>query len=96
MKTATVEPSKPSVSSYTVTFHTNGGTPADFTQEVQSGGKATIPAPPTWEGYTLEGWFTDANAKWDFGTDTVTESITLYGTWIKNPHCYVLRRRRGH
>jgi hypothetical protein len=55
MKTATVEPSatddpngtdKPSESGYTITFHTNGWTPADFTQEVQSGVKATIPTPP--------------------------------------------------
>jgi hypothetical protein len=45
MKPAAAEPdvpSEPDVPNYTVNFHTNGGLPADFTQEVQSGGKAAI------------------------------------------------------
>jgi uncharacterized repeat protein (TIGR02543 family) len=77
MKTATDEPS---VSLYTVTFHINGGSPADFTQQVQSGGKATLPAPPTREGYTFDGWYKDATytTKWDFGPGNVTADITLY------------------
>jgi uncharacterized repeat protein (TIGR02543 family) len=38
-------------------------------------------------GYTFDGWYKE-NAKttrWDFDTDIVTENITLYGEWIKNP-----------
>jgi uncharacterized repeat protein (TIGR02543 family) len=83
METATVEPS---VSSYTVTFHTNGGTPADFTQQVQSGGKATQPAVPVRTGYTFGGWFTDAagtGAEWDFALNTVKETVTLYAKWTQ-------------
>jgi uncharacterized repeat protein (TIGR02543 family) len=78
------------VSSYTVTFHTNGGTPADFTQQVQSGGKVTLPSPaPTRDGYTLDGWFTDAagtGAAWDFDKDTVTTNIGLYAKWTRNAY----------
>jgi uncharacterized repeat protein (TIGR02543 family) len=68
----------------TVTFHTNGGTPADFTQTVADGGKVTQPADPTRDGHTFGGWFTNApgtGAAWDFDTDTVTENIILYAKW---------------
>jgi uncharacterized repeat protein (TIGR02543 family) len=69
----------------TVTFHTNGGTPADFTQEVQGGGKATLPTPPTREGYTFDGWYTstDYATKWDFDKDTVTTNLDLYAKWTQ-------------
>ena len=38
-------------------------------------------------GYTLEGWYTEAEFinKWNFETDTITDSgITLYAKWKKN------------
>jgi uncharacterized repeat protein (TIGR02543 family) len=68
----------------TVTFHTNGGTPADFTQKVQSGGKVTLPDPaPTLKGCIFDGWYKDAakTTAWDFATDTVTTDIDLYAKW---------------
>jgi uncharacterized repeat protein (TIGR02543 family) len=76
------------VSSYTVTFHTNGGTPADFTQQVQSGGKVTIPTDPTREGYTFDGWYKEASGttKWDFDKDTVTTNLDLYAKWTRNTY----------
>jgi uncharacterized repeat protein (TIGR02543 family) len=68
----------------TVTFHTNGGTPADFKQTAENGGKVTIPTAPTLEGYTFDGWYTstDYAAKWDFDTRTVTTDIDLYAKWL--------------
>jgi uncharacterized repeat protein (TIGR02543 family) len=74
--------------SYTVTFDLNytGAANPPKPQEIDEGGKATQPAVPAREGYTFGGWFMDAagtGAAWDFGTDTVTENITLYGTWTQ-------------
>jgi uncharacterized repeat protein (TIGR02543 family) len=77
-------PNGPSVSSYVVTFHTNGGTSADFTQTVADGDKAKEPeTDPAREGHTFGGWYKEAagTTKWDFDKDTVTENITLYAKW---------------
>jgi uncharacterized repeat protein (TIGR02543 family) len=76
--------------SYTVTFHTNGGTPADFIQQVKSGGKATIPHNNRRgeEGYTLEGWYTatDYAEKWVFDINTVKGDTKLYAKWTRNTY----------
>jgi uncharacterized repeat protein (TIGR02543 family) len=78
MKNGTVEPD-----SYTVTFHTNGGTPADFTQQVQSGGKATIPTQqPTREGYTFDVWYEDEALTKPYNFDSpVAVDLPLYARW---------------
>lgn len=66
---------------YTVVFDSNGGTSVDA-QAVEAGAKATEPSPaPTKEGYTLDGWFTQAIEEWDFATDTVESDMTLYAKW---------------
>jgi hypothetical protein len=44
---------KTAIRCYTVTVHTNGGTPADFTQQVQSGEKVTLPSTTTQDGLRL-------------------------------------------
>jgi uncharacterized repeat protein (TIGR02543 family) len=67
-----------------VSFDTQGGSPAPEAQAVAKGGRAAPPSPvPVRDGYLLEGWHTDADSgrRWDFATDTVTESITLYARW---------------
>jgi uncharacterized repeat protein (TIGR02543 family) len=50
---------------------------------VISGGKVSEPTAPTRTGYVLVGWFKEAafTNEWDFETDIVTESITLYAKW---------------
>lgn len=66
---------------YTVIFDSNGGTSVDA-QAVEAGDKATEPSPaPTKEGYTLDGWYTQAIEEWDFTTDTVESDMTLYAKW---------------
>jgi uncharacterized repeat protein (TIGR02543 family) len=78
-----------SITYRTVTFHTNGGTPADFTQQVQNGGKVTIPTPPTRDGHTFGGWFLNAagtGAEWDFDKGTVTTNLGLYAKWTRNTY----------
>jgi uncharacterized protein (TIGR02145 family)/uncharacterized repeat protein (TIGR02543 family) len=69
------------LTTYTVTFNSNGGTPTPPSQTVAEGGKATTPSPaPTRAGYTLTGWNNGATP-WDFGTSTVTANITLTAQW---------------
>jgi uncharacterized repeat protein (TIGR02543 family) len=68
----------------TVTFNTNGGTPAPAVQTVAEGGKVTAPAAMTRTGYTFDGWYKEPGftSRWNFSTGTVTANITLYAKWI--------------
>jgi uncharacterized repeat protein (TIGR02543 family) len=76
-----------SSATYTVTFNTNGGSSVS-SQQVNSGGKATTPTAPTRTGYTFDGWYKESalTNQWNFGTDTVTGSITLYAKWTINQY----------
>jgi len=49
-------------------------------------GPATLPDNPDKSGFTFGGWCKDAacTTVWDFGTDTVTEDMTLYAKWTEN------------
>ncbi|WP_295620694.1 glycoside hydrolase family 2 TIM barrel-domain containing protein, partial [uncultured Intestinimonas sp.] len=66
---------------YTVTFDSMGGTAVEA-QTVEEGGKAAEPTDPTRDGYTFDGWYTDADCTeaYDFET-IVTADITLYAGW---------------
>lgn len=65
---------------YTITFISNGATYTTSTAEYN--GKVAVPEAPTREGYTFEGWYTDAacTTAYDFDT-TVTSAISLYANW---------------
>ena len=70
-----------------VSFDAQGGTPTLSEQSVQYGNTVSEPDPaPTWEGHTLEGWYTEAAClnKWDFTTTPVTSDRTLYAGWKKD------------
>ncbi len=72
-------------SSYTITYQTNGGTSVD-----QATGQTKLPDPlptTTKTGYTLEGWYTDANftTKVTVG-GTLTKDTTLYAHWTENKY----------
>jgi uncharacterized repeat protein (TIGR02543 family) len=72
-----------SLTTFTVTFNTQGGS-AVASQTVTESGKATQPANPTRTDYTFAGWYREAactNA-WNFANDAVTADITLYAKWI--------------
>lgn len=65
---------------YTVTFNSNGGSLVS-SQQVLSGGKATLPNPaPTRNGYTFFRWETEGNVAWNFDS-TISAAITLFATW---------------
>lgn len=67
---------------YTVTFNSQGGS-AVSSQTVASGSLLTEPAAPTNSFYTFNGWYKESTYvnKWNFSSDTVTSSITLYAKW---------------
>ena len=71
----------PSGDSFVVTFDSQGGSDV-ATQTVKSGEKATEPTAPTKDGYTFNGWYTEAACenRYDFDTP-VTAAITLYAGW---------------
>ena len=72
-----------SVTRYTVTFDTQGGSKIDSIRVIRNG-TVTKPEKPTKEGYTFEGWFTDQECKVAFDFDTrVTKNITLYAKWTE-------------
>lgn len=69
------------INQYLVTFEENGGNElSDLTQDYD-----TLIAEPiiARSGYLFEGWYLDAeyDEQWDFVSDKLTESITLYAKW---------------
>ena len=56
---------------------------AESMEAVQASSRLAEPEAPIREGYTLLGWFKDAELteQWDFGKDKVTSAITLYAGW---------------
>ncbi len=69
---------------YTITFDSNGGTDV-AAQELRYGDLIDEPEPPTREGYTFAGWYSDEALEqaWDFDTG-VNDSLELYAKWDPN------------
>lgn len=65
----------------------NGGLVFARKVEWAQGGKMlTEPSPaPTKAGYTFEGWYQRYPGKWDFDTNKVSCTMTLYAKWAENP-----------
>jgi uncharacterized repeat protein (TIGR02543 family) len=72
------------ISYRTVTFHTSGGTPSDFTQTVAGGSKAIEPATvPQRTDYAFGGWYKDAAVTVKYSFDSaVTGDLDLYAGWM--------------
>lgn len=79
-------PPTPPVTSFDVSFDVQGHGNAPETQYVPSGNLAKRPDSPTAEGYTFDGWYKDkeCTTPWNFDSDTVTASTTLYAKWTAN------------
>ena len=70
---------------YTVSFDSQGGSSVDPISGISSGATITRPTPdPTRSGHTFDGWFKEVACTnpWNFETDTVTSTITLYAKWV--------------
>ena len=70
---------------FTISFDANGHGTAPAEQKINSGGKVTKPADLTAEGYVFGGWYKEAGCTntWNFDSDTVTSSRTLYAKWTE-------------
>ena len=71
---------------YQVTFDNNGGSTNASPSVMTVANGAIInpePSPPTRSGYAFEGWYIDeaGTIPWDWETDTVSGSLTLYAKW---------------
>ena len=75
---------------YTVTFDSNGGSIV-ASQSIQENGKVTEPSDPLRAGYRFGGWYQEEECinVWNFGNDTVTQSLTLHAKWT--PISYSVR-----
>lgn len=67
-----------------VSFDSKGGTDVQSVQ-YQYGELIPMPEPPTREGYRFAGWYQDPGYGdvWEFDTETVSDSMTLYAKWEK-------------
>ncbi len=72
---------------YTVDFDTDGLGTEPSAQTVAHGGTVSVPARPSAEGYTFDGWYVDDDRteEYDFGSE-VTSSFTLYAGWSLNSY----------
>lgn len=75
----------PVPATYTVTFHANGHGSRPDPQKVESGQTASIPTPPTADGYTFVGWYTEQECTNAYNFETpVTADLDLYAKWTKD------------
>jgi uncharacterized repeat protein (TIGR02543 family) len=85
--TACASPTDPNQTSYTVTFHHNGGDTQANPQSMQVVAPETtvdaLPTAPSREGYDFAGWNTRADGTGSAFTaaSTVTGDITVYAQW---------------
>lgn len=73
---------------YTVTFDSKGGSKVE-SQKVNEGELVTKPSDPTRDGHSFDGWAkadNESSAFWNFKTETVTASMTLYARWSANTY----------
>lgn len=74
--------------SYIIDLDSMGGSSSDMVVTTGSTGKlSALPASPTLDGYTFDGWYTDPVGGSKVSTSTVfTSDSTIYAHWtVKNP-----------
>ncbi len=84
------------VNTYTVTFESQDGSKVPSTATEYD---TTISAPtnPTRTGYTFNGWYREPACQnaWNFDTDTVMGTTTLYAGWTRNSYTVTLDSQGG-
>jgi uncharacterized repeat protein (TIGR02543 family) len=73
---------------YTITWNTDGGTPAPTQTSVNHGNSITAPGTMTKTGYSFDGWYTNygLTTAATFPMTNVTESKTFYAKWTLNSY----------
>ena len=84
-----------SIAYFTVTFNTNGGTPAVDPARVKAGSLVTEPQDITKTGNELTGW-KNVNTDWNFGVSTVTGTTTLTAQWTPATYDVTLHANEGN
>lgn len=78
--------------SYTVTFDVDGQTDLISSVSVEHGNGVSKPTDPTKEGYTFDGWYTDAayTNKYTLWGDSITGNTTFYARWNVNQYALTI------
>ena len=81
---------------YKVTFNANGGS-GGSTVTVSYNALLSAPGGVGRTGYTLTGWYRNANGSnpWNFSTDRVTQDLTLYAGWSANTYTVTFNGNGG-
>ena len=84
------------VNNYAVTFDSQGGS-AITGSSPAFGSLITKPADPTRTGYTFGGWYKEASCltAWNFTSDTLLATTTLYAKWIVNNYAVIFNSQGG-
>lgn len=70
------------VTSYTVSFNSNGGSSSSSSQTVTSGSTITLPSPGSKSGYTFDGWYDGSSYAGGSGSSyKVSKNVTLTASW---------------
>ena len=74
---------------YSVNYLLQPGANFNYTDTTKYAAGTKIKEPsvePTLDGYTFDGWYSDASrsTRWDFETNTITSNLTLFAKFIKN------------
>ena len=83
---------------YDVSFNLQGHGDAISKQTIAYGSKVTAPTPaPTAAGYGFGGWYKEAGCvnAWDFASDTVTGTRTLYAKWTAYTYTIVFNKNNN-
>ena len=72
----------PAATLYTVTFNSNGGsTTPDAIEQASEDASITMPAAPSYSGYTFQGWVIGGTTYAAGASYTPTANITAYASW---------------
>ncbi len=81
----------------TVHFNLQGhGSDISDLTNVAAGSKISAPSTPSATGYDFGGWYKEpaCTNQWNFGSDVVNETMTLYAKWTK--HSYTISSTLNH
>ena len=80
------------INKYTVTFDVDGQTDRIPPVSVEHGNGVSKPTDPTKEGYTFDGWYTDATYtnKYTLWGDSITRNTTFYARWNVNQYALTI------
>ena len=69
---------------YTVTFNSNGGSSVSPIEQASAGASITMPAAPTYSGYTFQGWVIGGTTYDPEDPYTPEANVTAYAIWKAN------------